>query len=189
MPMPERWRTSALVAVTALLALGVPALTGSWSGDGSTAGAGAAAVVRTSETVATVGQQAPGFTARDIMGREVSLASLEGQGVWLSFGATWCAPCRAEAPDLEALSREFADRRVRLVAVFSGESKEAVAGFAERLGVHYTQIADPESELTASYGAFALPRHVFIDARGVIRSIRFGVLTRESARQELAALS
>nr|WP_269779330.1 TlpA disulfide reductase family protein [Propioniciclava soli] len=132
----------------------------------------------------TVGQEAPDFTATTLDGRTVSLASLRGTPVWLTFGATWCAPCRVEAPDIEAAH----DGRAEILAVYMGEPGATVAPYAQRMGLTFGQIPDADGQLSALYGVRGIPVHYFVDAEGVVRSTRVGILGPETIDAELAAI-
>jgi thiol-disulfide isomerase/thioredoxin len=57
-----------------------------------------------------VGAKAPGFTAKDLTGNDVSLSSFEGSPILLNFWATWCPYCRKERPYLNSLFSEFRDK-------------------------------------------------------------------------------
>lgn len=59
-----------------------------------------------------IGSAAQDFTVTTLDGKTASLSSDRGKAVWLTFGATWCATCVAEAPDVEAVFKKFAAYRV-----------------------------------------------------------------------------
>jgi peroxiredoxin len=135
-----------------------------------------------------VGEPAPDFSGVTVDGRAVSLMDLRGKGVWIVFGETWCANCRAEAPDVRDVAADYADD-VEVVSVYVGESSSAVTAYADRLGLVAPQIADPSSRIGAAYGVLGIPAHYFIDAGGVVRDIRVGILTPTQAEQQITALA
>src|SRR5260221_494161 len=60
---------------------------------------------------------APDFTLTTFDGKTVRLSDLKGKVVVLNFWATWCGPCRAEAPQLQALWQKYKDRGVLFLGV------------------------------------------------------------------------
>ena len=124
----------------------------------------------------TVGQPAPDIAGLTVDGAAFSLAALKGQPVWLTFGATWCIDCRAEAPDVEATATKYRAAGLVVVAVFIQEDKAAVQSYASRLGFDFTLIPDPGADLASRYKVLGLPTHLFITPDGVIKEIRLGGL-------------
>lgn len=175
--------TKAIAVLVAVVAL---ALVGAWQlMPPVPASAEAAASVPAAASSPTAGSPAPDFTATDLEGRTVSLASLRGKPVWLTFGATWCADCRTEFPDVQE-AHEASD--VEVVAFYTREDAATVGPYAERLGLSLTSVPDPQSRIAQDYRVVGVPTHFFVDAGGTIRSVRVGVLTREQMDAELAAL-
>jgi cytochrome c biogenesis protein CcmG, thiol:disulfide interchange protein DsbE len=132
--------------------------------------------------VPTVGEPAPDLQVLGLDGQILRLSEFRGQPVWLNFWATWCPPCRAENPDIEAIQREFADRGLIVLAVSVGESPEVVRGYVERVGLSSTVGLDLNSVAAARYRVAGLPTHVFIDRRGTVRAYRIGALGKGSMR-------
>ncbi len=137
--------------------------------------------------LATVGEPAPDFAGTAVDGAEVSLAALAGRPAWLTFGATWCASCRVEAPDMQAAHE--ATPGVEVVMVYLSEDAATVRAYAERLGTTFVHVPDPRGEISARYHVVGVPVHWFVDSEGIVRSVRFGVLTRSEMDEELAALT
>ncbi|MDR2348752.1 MAG: TlpA family protein disulfide reductase [Bifidobacteriaceae bacterium] len=195
--MPESgkspgWLTTVLViALTTVLVAGAVYLL-QLGGGGADGAAGASSDLSPVEVsggargpAPEVGQAAPDFTAVDTEGREVSLADLRGQPVWLVFGATWCANCRAEMPDVAAVASQVSGQ-AEVVAVYVGEPSSTVADYAERLGLDFPQLADSTTEMSASYRVMGVPTHVFLDADGVVTSIDVGPLNQSQALDRLS---
>ncbi len=184
----SRLGTLAVLLVTTLLVLGGAALV---NRPAEQAGNGVQAVDVTGQLgpAPVVGQPAHPFTAMTTDGTPVSLASLRGQPVWLTFGASWCASCRVEAPDIQAAHEQGRTAGVQVVAVYLSEDATAVKGFAQRVGLTYTHVPDLNTQIAAAYRVMGIPTHYFIDRDGVLRAVDVGVLTPDTMRARLASIS
>ena len=185
----ERTRSSALgnlvvLAVVTALILGAAW----WLNQGSGAGDASAVDVPVSAGPAPeVGGPAPDFAALTTAGETVSLSGLSGRPVWLSFVATWCASCRSEATDVEAVAAAN-DGAVEVISVYLGEDAATVGTYAERLGMTHLQVPDPGKEIAGRYRIMSVPTHVFIDSAGRIQGTHIGVMTRASMEEWMAEL-
>lgn len=134
-----------------------------------------------------VGHPAPAFTLTSVTGEPVDLAALRGQPVVLNFWATWCPPCRAELPELQAASERLAGQ-VAVVGVNQVEPAAQVADFAQRLGLTFTIPLDERGQVSHAYGVRSLPTTFFIDRTGVIRHIQSGALNEATLVQALESI-
>lgn len=124
------------------------------------------------------------FTATTVDGKVVSLRSLRGHPIWLTFGASWCAACQAEAPDIEATYEKFKSQGVVVLSVFISESDENVRDYADRVGLTFLKVADPQTQIASAYRVLGIPTNYYIDSVGILRAIKVGSLNPE--RMELA---
>jgi cytochrome c biogenesis protein CcmG/thiol:disulfide interchange protein DsbE len=124
----------------------------------------------------TVGKAAPDFLATTVDGKTVRLSNLKGKPVWLTFGASWCQPCRVENPDIEAMSEEFTGSDLVVLAIFISEDASAVRDYADRVGLTYRKVADPDTRIASEYEILGIPSHYFIDSFGVLRVMKIGSL-------------
>jgi cytochrome c biogenesis protein CcmG/thiol:disulfide interchange protein DsbE len=135
-----------------------------------------------------VGDLPPAFTATTYEGGKVSLADYAGKPVWLTFGASWCADCRTEAPDVEATYQRYKDRGLNLLGVFIGESASDVSAYAERAGLTFPIAVDEADRVASAYQTLGIPTHFFIGADGRIEQIRIGALSKDEMDRAAAAL-
>lgn len=126
-----------------------------------------------------IGEKIPDFSAVTVDGKPFTLSSLTGKGVWLTFGASWCGDCRAEAPDLEATAAKYRSQGLAVVGVFVDEDATAVGDYAKRVGLDFTLVPDPRTIVASRFRIMGLPTHYFITPDGVIRQIRLGGLRLE----------
>ena len=127
------------------------------------------------------GSQAPDFKATGLDGREFGLKPLISEGkaqkavVVLAFWATWCPPCRAEAPHLQKISKDYADRGVAVVGVsLDGPRSSRVQRFVDQQKLTYTVVLDPDGKAANKYRVRSIPTLFVIDSGGVIRATRVG---------------
>jgi cytochrome c biogenesis protein CcmG, thiol:disulfide interchange protein DsbE len=131
------------------------------------------------------GDPIPDVLVEDFAGDQVSLADHAGTPLVVNFWASWCPPCVAEMPDLEAVS-QLADGRVTFVGVNTQDTEDRAAQLVEETGVTYDLVRDPDAELFQAFGVFAMPTTFYVDATGNIVARHAGLLTREALIDDLA---
>src|SRR5215212_866494 len=132
-----------------------------------------------------VGEVAPDFETEDVFGNPVWLSQFRGQPVWLMFWGSWCPPCRAEFPDIQAAYAKLEPRGLRMLAVSLRESPFDAAAYAAENKATFLVLSDPHERDTGSaYPIFNFPTHIFIDSDGVIRSIVLEDMNTEQAVAE-----
>jgi thiol-disulfide isomerase/thioredoxin len=132
-----------------------------------------------------IGAPAPEVSLDTVDGH-VRLSELRGKVVVLNFWATWCVPCRAEMPELQALhAARGGDVVVVGVNATSLESRDGAIGFARDLGIRFPVVFDVNGVATRAYGVQGLPATFFIDRAGVVRARALGPQTAETLAQNV----
>jgi thiol-disulfide isomerase/thioredoxin len=115
-----------------------------------------------------VGQPAPVLVATDLEGRTWSIEDGRGRLTWINFWATWCPPCRTEMPMMQRMAEQYADRLL-ILGVNWAEERSAVEDFVDRYAITYPILLDPTLENFYRWSPqFGLPRHYFVDERGIV---------------------
>jgi cytochrome c biogenesis protein CcmG/thiol:disulfide interchange protein DsbE len=122
------------------------------------------------------------FTLISADGTPVSLSDLRGKVVLLNFWATWCPPCTAEMPDLNALYRRYGgEKNFVVVGVNLEEQPKEVADFARQKHIDFPLLLDRDGRVTRkAYRVRTLPASVIIDREGITRDSWVGRLLREA---------
>jgi thiol-disulfide isomerase/thioredoxin len=114
------------------------------------------------------------FTLPLTGGGTVTLSALKGKVVFLNFWATWCPPCRAEMPDIEAVYQSYKDKGIAFIAVNLQEKKSDVVSFLKKNGYTFPAALDSSGTVGMSYGAQSIPTTLLIDKQGRIAAAAIG---------------
>ncbi len=124
------------------------------------------------------GDPAPAYAAVRLDGGDtVALASLRGDVVLLNFWASWCKPCLAEIPALQALERVYADSGLRIVAVSIDKDRAAARRFVQAHRMTWRNLLDDDGHVGRTFGVSpGAPKTVVIDGSGTVQAFWYGAL-------------
>jgi cytochrome c biogenesis protein CcmG/thiol:disulfide interchange protein DsbE len=120
--------------------------------------------------------RAPELPSEVLVGHRVTLDSLRGDVAIVNFWASWCDPCRREAPELARYGRELPDG-VRLVGVNWDDARGSARAFIKRYGWRFPNLRDGSDEVGARFGLTGLPATFVIDRKGNIAETLHGPQT------------
>ncbi|HEY7004191.1 MAG TPA: TlpA disulfide reductase family protein [Gaiellaceae bacterium] len=130
---------------------------------------------------------APLFTLPQLgSGKDVALASYRGKAIVLNFWASWCGPCKEEAPMLESAWNRYKDKGVVVVGVDAQDFDVDAQRFVDRAGITYPILRDRHGSTLGHYGVTGFPETWFIDRQGrLVGEHVAGPLTEESLEQNI----
>jgi thiol-disulfide isomerase/thioredoxin len=135
------------------------------------------------------GSPAPELALKDIRGRTLRLSDYRGKVVLLNFWATWCAPCRAEMPDLVKWQREHKSRGLQVIGVtYPPQELAEVRQFIRSIKVNYPVAMGREETKALFDKGETLPVTVVIDRKGTVRGVIQGILYPEEFEQVVKPL-
>ena len=133
-----------------------------------------------------IGQPAPAFTLALFDGERLSLQDLRGKVVVLNIWASWCVPCREEAPLLEQAWRMERGRGVVFVGINIQDRLEEARAFLREFNVTYPNGPDPGGRIAIDYGVYGIPETFVIDRQGQIVAKHVGAIGPETLARRLA---
>ncbi len=131
---------------------------------------------------------APDFTLIGFDGQKVTLSELCGQVVIINFWASWCLPCRQEAPYLEQTWRKFKDRGVVFIGIDYVDTEQAALAYLKEFDITYINGPDLGTRISQSYNIKGVPETYFVAKNGELRGVQIGPLEAPQLDQKIDAL-
>jgi cytochrome c biogenesis protein CcmG/thiol:disulfide interchange protein DsbE len=132
------------------------------------------------------GRPAPELPTSVLVPPAVQLASLRGKPAAINFWASWCEPCRREAPQLEQLNRSL-HGSASVVGVDWTDGLDSARAFIREHHMTYPDLRDQSGVVGQKYGLIGLPTTFILDSHGTISDVLRGPQTAQSVRRALDA--
>jgi len=129
---------------------------------------GTLALLAVSASAATLPYPAPTLEFANLDGHLIHAKDLAGKVVLLDFWATWCAPCRAALPELEAIAKRYDPAKFTMISVSADGTLPTLRLFLEAHPSPATQVWDGDGHLRKLYGVQGVPTYLVIDPKGQV---------------------
>lgn len=116
---------------------------------------------------------------------EFRLSDYRGQVVVVNFWASWCPPCREEAPLLEATWRKYKDQGVVFVGIDIWDTEEDARAYMREFDITYPNLVDQRGRVAVEYGVTGIPETFFITSDGMISRKVIGAINRTTLEQSI----
>lgn len=135
-----------------------------------------------------IGDPVPDFQLTALDGSAMNLSEQQGNPVVVNFFASWCAPCRDEAADLEQTWRTYQNQGVQFFGIAYKDADSKAKAFLDEFGVSYPSTVDPSNRTARAYGLTGVPETFVIDQQGLLVRHFLGPITQAQLSQELERL-
>lgn len=108
-----------------------------------------------------------------------SIAGYRGHWVLVNLWASWCGPCRQEAPELDSFAREYRKRGVTVLGIDVQDNSDDALAFLRENDVRYPQLRSIGDERSAAFGSTGVPENFLVDPRGRLALIWRAPVDRE----------
>lgn len=136
-----------------------------------------------------LGEAAPASPLPRLEGRgSGSLADYRGRWVLVNFWASWCGPCREEAPALERFQQRHGDADFTVLGIDSRDLSGDGRAFVRHYGLSYPQLRDGDGSAAHDYGTTGVPENFIVDPAGKVRLLVHGPVSEQYLQDEVAPL-
>jgi cytochrome c biogenesis protein CcmG, thiol:disulfide interchange protein DsbE len=117
-----------------------------------------------------------------------SIADYRGRWVLVNLWASWCGPCRQEAPVLDRFAREYRKRSVSVLGIDIQDNSDDALAFVRDNHVEYPQLRSVGDERSAAFGSTGVPENFLVDPQGRLALIRRGPVDEELLEREVVPI-
>ena len=132
-----------------------------------------------SVTPVEVNYAAPELTLQNVNGNTESLTDYRDKVVLVNNWATWCPPCKAEIPTLEAYYKAHSEQGFVIIGIEAGEAQKDVLQFVQGANITYPIWFDLKNASLNAFRSANLPNSFVIDRKGIVRLAWVGQINRE----------
>ncbi len=118
-----------------------------------------------------------------------SIADYRGRWVLVNLWASWCGPCRQEAPALEEFARRQRERGVNVLGINVQDNSDDALTFLREFRVAYPQLRSVGDERSAAFGSTGVPENFLVDPRGRLALIWRGPVDEDFLEQEVVPIA
>ena len=136
-------------------------------------------------------RSAPAFSGELLDESAFDSTSLAGQIAVVNFWGSWCAPCRLEMPDFQAVYSNVKDEGVQFLGVDVKDQRQLAQGFVDEIGVSYPSMFDPQGRVAMAFRGFpanVVPTTILIDRSGRVAAVYVAAVTGDELRAALDQL-
>ena len=131
---------------------------------------------------------APDFVLTTYDGQRLQLSDFRGQVVLLNFWASWCPPCRVEAPVLQRAAERLDSAGLVVIGIDVWDDETQARAFLDEFGVTYPNVEDTTRSIPVEFGVTGLPETFVISRSGVLVSRWVGPINDEQLANLVAPL-
>ena len=137
-----------------------------------------------------VNSPVPALSLPDATGAVHHFADFKGQVVLIDFWASWCVPCKASFPQLDALYKELKDKGATVLAVNVDEQRKAADAFLATRPHTMPVLFDPSGKAATTFNLQGMPSSILVDRQGKVRFVHMGYTEKTLAqyRSEIGQL-
>ena len=136
-------------------------------------------------------EPAPAFSGELLDGTRFESTSLAGDITVINFWGSWCAPCRVETPEFQAVYADVSDSGVQFLGVDVKDNRQLAQAFVDSVGAEYPSLFDPRGEIALAFRGFpanVVPSTILIDREGRVAAVYVAVVPEEDLRAALDLL-
>ena len=137
-------------------------------------------------------ESAPAFEGELLDSTDFTSSNLAGDVTVLNFWGSWCAPCRVETPEFQAVYADVSGSGVKFLGVDVKDNRQMAQAFVDSVGVEYPSLFDPRGEVAMAFRGFpanVVPSTILIDRAGRVAAVYVAVVPEEDLRRALDQLA